>query len=178
MYDPHARPPVQPTGTSYPPAQQPGPGYPPAQQPGRAQPPARPVALYIVAGLILLGGLLTFVALFLDHRFLPEMFNGNADAQEILPTFTKARLVVDLLGVVVAIGLLVPTFLGVNWARVLLAVACFVYAVADLGAALGAGFTLVAGRGAFTSRTTRRPATSPFSMVCRWSSTWLPLSWS
>lgn len=128
------------------------------QQPGgtqtQTQTPTRPASIYIVVGLMLLGCLLTFVAAYLDQRFLVRMFEGNHDVQQMLPTFTTARLVANIVGVVVALGLLVPTSLGVNWARVLLAVTCVVYAVANLGAALGAGFTLVAGRGMFNQGNT------------------------
>ncbi|MEQ4303290.1 hypothetical protein ABNF97_18190 [Plantactinospora sp. B6F1] len=114
-----------------------------------AQPPARPTALYLVLALVLLGSLLTFVDWYLDRRVLTVMFLGNGDMDRLLPTFTTGRLVGSVLGVVVALGLSVLTFLGLNWARVLLALTCLGFAVVNIGAAIGAGFTLVAGRGAF-----------------------------
>ena len=164
MYDPHGQQPVQPPGAGYPPPsgpsypppqppagyvpQQPGSGY-PMPPPGAAQSASRPPAVLVVAGLVLLGALLTFVSWYLDRRLLSQMFFGNGDAQDILPTFSTVRLVVDIVGVLVALGLLIPAFLGLNWGRVVLAVACCVYALANLGAALASGFLLVAGQGAF-----------------------------
>ncbi|GAA0715808.1 hypothetical protein GCM10010199_16800 [Dactylosporangium roseum] len=121
----------------------PGASYPPRPS---ARPPA---ALYVALSLLLLGGLLTFVDWYVDRRFLADMFRGSDDMAEILPKFSIARLVASAVGVVAALGLLVATFRGVNWARTLLAVACFGYALANIGAALSAAFLLVAGRGAF-----------------------------
>jgi hypothetical protein len=109
----------------------------------------RPAALHVVLGLIVFGGLLTFVAALLDRQFLGEMFRGNDDASDLLPTFTTVRLVADAVGFLVVLGLFAATFVRMNWARILLALACIVCVVANLGAAAGAAFMLVAGRGAF-----------------------------
>lgn len=152
MYNqPHHPPTTQPPAAAYPGAQPVGVAYPPAQPSGAVQPAARPTALYILLGLIPLGSLLTFVDWYLDRRFLAEMLWGSDAALEIMPTFNIVRLVVSVIGVLVALGLLVATFLGADWARIGLAIACFAYAVVNIGAALSAAFMFVAGRGAFNS---------------------------
>ncbi|WP_148086499.1 hypothetical protein [Micromonospora sp. HM5-17] len=125
----------QPTGTAHPPTATPS--------------PARPPVLYVVLCLLGLGSVLTFIDWYLDRRYLAEMFWASDEMLEIMPTFNIVRLVVSALGVIVALGLFVATFLGANWARVLLAIACFGYALANLGSGLAAAFVFVAGRGAF-----------------------------
>ncbi len=111
-------------------------------------PTARPAALTVAVVLIFVGGLCTLVDLYLDRQFLPVMFAGNPDLRLFQP-FVIVRDIADVLGVIATTGLVAATLRRINWARVTLAAACLVYALANLGAAAVGSFTLAAGMGMF-----------------------------